>query len=101
MSQIKPPKATKKPHVFEIHGDQRIDNYHWLRDDTREDKDVLAYLNAENQYTESQMADSDALTDRLYQEIIDRIVQNDESVPYQLDEYWYYSKYTEGKEYPI
>lgn len=101
MSQHKPPKASKKPHVFEIHGDQRIDNYHWLRDDSREDPEVLAYLNAENEYTESQMVDSNALTDRLYQEIVDRIVQNDESVPYQLDEYWYYSKYTEGKEYPI
>ena len=101
MTQHKPPKASKKPHVFEIHGDQRIDNYHWMRDDSRVDPEVLAYLNAENEYTEAQMADSGALTDRLYQEIVDRIVQNDESVPYQLEEYWYYSKYTEGNEYPI
>jgi len=101
MNPNQPPVAEKRPHVFEIHGDQRIDNYHWLRDDSREDPEVLAYLNAENDYAAAQMADSEAFTDRIYNEIINRIVQNDESVPYQLDDYWYYRKYTEGQEYPI
>lgn len=101
MTDHQPPVAEKRPHVFEIHGDERIDNYHWLRDDTREDPDVLAYLNAENEYTRQQMADQEPFTDRIYNEIIGRIVQNDESVPYQIDDFWYYSKYTEGQEYPI
>ncbi len=101
MTTQQPPKAEKRPHVFKQHGSERIDNYHWLRDDTRTDPDVLAYLNAENSYTESQMADSEALTNRVYHEIIDRIVQNDESVPYKLGDYWYFKKYTEGNEYPI
>ncbi|WP_223789672.1 S9 family peptidase [Marinicella meishanensis] len=101
MTDTQPPIAEKRPHVFEIHGDERIDNYHWLRDDTREDADVLAYLNAENEYTRQQMADQEAFTDRIYNEIVARIVQNDESVPYKIDDYWYYRKFTEGQEYPI
>ncbi len=101
MPNNKPPQAEKRPHVFQQHDSERIDNYHWLRDDSRTDPDVLAYLNAENDYTTSQMSDSEAFTDRIYHEIVDRIVQNDESVPYQLGDYWYYSKYTSGNEYPI
>jgi len=101
MTQQKPPTAQKIPHKMTIHGDQRIDNYYWLRDDSRTDSAVLDYLNAENTYTESQLKDVAELTETLYQEITGRIKQNDESVPYQLDEYWYYSRYTEGQEYPI
>ena len=74
MSNNKPPQAEKRPHVFQQHGSERIDNYHWLRDDSRTDPDVLAYLNAENDYTNSQMSDSQAFTDRIYHEIIDRII---------------------------
>ncbi len=101
MQNKQPPMAEKRPHVFKEHGTERIDNYHWLRDDTREDADVLAYLNAENKYTKQTMSDSEAFTDRIYNEIIERIVQDDESVPYKLGNYWYYSKYAKGKEYPI
>lgn len=101
MNQNLPPTAEKKPHVFKEHGIERIDNYHWLRDDSRSEPEVLAYLNAENDYLEKSMADHGAFTDRLYNEIINRIVQNDESVPYKFGEYWYYRKYNEGQEYPI
>ncbi|KAA3640126.1 MAG: S9 family peptidase, partial [Proteobacteria bacterium] len=78
-----------------------IDNYHWLRADKRTDAKVLSYLQAENAYTASQLEDVAPLVDTLYQEITGRIKQNDESVPYQLDNYWYYSRYSEGQEYPI
>ncbi len=101
MTVIKPPMAEKRPHIFTQHGLDRTDNYHWLRDDSRTDPDVMAYLNAENSYTKATMSDSEAFTDSIYNEIVNRIVQNDESVPYRLGEYWYYRKYTEGKEYPI
>ncbi len=101
MPNNQPPMAEKRPHTFTQHGHERIDNYHWLRDDTREDPDVLAYLNAENDYLATQMSDNEPFTDRIYNEIVNRIVQNDESVPYKLDDYWYYSRYTEGQEYPI
>ncbi|MCX7552991.1 S9 family peptidase [Marinicella sp. S1101] len=101
MPKSQPPKAPIRPHKFTMHGHERVDNYHWLRDDSRSDKDVLAYLHAENDYYDSVMSESKTLSEKLYQEIIDRIVQNDASVPYQLGQYWYYSRYTEGKEYPI
>ena len=64
-------------------------------------KKVLAYLNAENAYTESVMKDTEALQERLYEEIVGRIKQTDESVPYFKNGYWYYTRYEEGKEYPI
>ncbi|TDR23183.1 S9 family peptidase [Marinicella litoralis] len=101
MNSKQTPSAEKRPHVFQEHGLERVDNYHWLRDDTRSDPDVLAYLNAENDYLESTMADTDAFTDRVYNEIVNRIVQNDESVPYKLGDYWYFKQYKEGQEYPI
>lgn len=101
MPESQPPVAQKIPHIFTQHGHERVDNYHWLRDDTREDPDVLNYLNAENAYLESQMADSEAFTDRVYNEIVDRIVKNDESVPYKLGDYWYYRRFEAEKEYPI
>ena len=101
MTDNLPPQAEKRPHVFKEHDLERIDNYHWLRDDSRTDPEVLAYLNAENDYLEKTMAEHGAFTDRIYHEIINRIVQNDESVPYKLGEFWYYRKYNEGQEYPI
>ncbi len=101
MSQQQPPEAKKVPHTWSIHGDRRLDNYHWLRDDQRTDTDVLAYLTAENKYTESQLKDVEPLVDTLYQEITSRIKQNDESVPYRLDDFWYYKRFSEGQEYPI
>lgn len=81
MSQPKPPVAKKIPHTWSIHGDERVDNYHWLRDDQRSDPEVLAYLAAENKYTESQLKDVAPLVETLYEEITGRIKQNDESVP--------------------
>ncbi|GAA4809723.1 oligopeptidase B [Marinicella pacifica] len=101
MNLSKPPVAKKVPHTLTIHGDKRVDNYHWLRDDQRSNPDVLAYLEAENKYTEAQLKDVEPLAESLYREITARIKQNDESVPYQLGEYWYYSRYSEGQEYPI
>lgn len=98
---IKTPDAKKVPHTFVQHGDERIDNYHWLRDDSRENEEVLGYLNAENEYADKQMADSDALTEKVYEEIVGRMIQDDESVPVKLENYWYFSRYETGKEYPI
>jgi len=101
MSQQQPPQAKKVPHSWSIHGDERIDNYHWLRDDERTDPAVLSYLKAENDYTNAQLSDVEPLVETLYQEITGRIKQNDESVPYQLDDFWYYKRFSEGQEYPI
>ncbi len=93
------PKAEKKPTVFTEHGKERTDNYFWLRD--RENQEVIDYLNAENAYTEEQLADVRTLRDELFEEIKGRIEQTDMSVPYNLKGYTYYTRYEEGLEYPF
>ncbi len=94
-----PPIAAKKPHELTIHGHTRVDEYFWLND--RENQEVIDYLNAENAYTKAMMADTDTLQDKLYKEMRGRIKEDDSSVPYQDNGYWYYTRYEEGKEYPI
>jgi len=96
---IDPPSCKKIPHRHETHGDVRVDDYYWLND--RENKDVIAYLEAENAYTDEVMKDTEELQSKLYDEIVGRIKQQDESVPYFKNGYWYYTRYEEGKEYPV
>ncbi|GLX63323.1 MULTISPECIES: S9 family peptidase [Proteus] len=100
-SLVMPPKANKVPHVMTEHGDTRTDNYYWLRDDSRKDPNVLDYLNAENAYTESVMKEGKALEETLFNEMVSRMAQNDESVPYIYNGYTYRTIYQEGKDFPI
>lgn len=100
-SLVMPPKANKVPHVMTEHGDTRTDNYYWLRDDSRKDPKVLDYLNAENAYTESVMKEGKALEETLFNEMVSRMAQNDESVPYIYNGYTYRTIYQEGKDFPI
>ncbi|HTY09605.1 MAG TPA: S9 family peptidase [Bacteroidota bacterium] len=93
------PVAKIIPKIDAIHGDVRVDNYFWLRDKTN--PDVIAYLESENQYTESVMKPAEGLHGELYKEILRRIKQTDLSVPYQYGDYWYYTRTEEGKQYPI
>ncbi len=96
---LTPPTARIIPQQFETHGDVRIDNYYWLRD--RENPEMIAYLEAENAYTEAAMAHTEALQETLFNEIVGRIVQDDSSVPYRKGDYYYYTRYEESKEYTI
>jgi oligopeptidase B len=82
-----------------IHGDTRKDNYYWLNQ--RENPEVIAYLEAENAYTKAMMSHTDAFQDKLFKEITGRIKQTDISVPYLENGYYYYTRYEEGKEYPV
>ncbi len=96
-----PPVAEKRPHaVVSPHG-TRDDPYYWLRDDTRSKPDVLAYLKAENEYFESMSAPYNGLTEKLTQELIGRLKQDDSTVPYKYKDYVYYTRYETGKQYPI
>ncbi|BAY62574.1 oligopeptidase B [Calothrix brevissima NIES-22] len=95
----KPPVANKQPEELELHGDRRIDNYFWLRDD--ENPQVIAYLEAENTYTAAMMQHTRSQQTKLYQEMLARIKETDLSVPYRKDEYYYYIRTEEGKDYPI
>ncbi len=96
-----PPKAEKRPQTLSVHGDDRVDNYYWLRDDDRADPQVLAYLSAENQYTEQAMQPHQALRETLYGEMVARIAQQDHSVPYVKHGYRYQTRYEPGNEYPL
>jgi oligopeptidase B len=94
-----PPVAKAVPRATTLHGDTRIDNYFWLRD--RADLDVIAYLEAENAYTEAIMKSTEPLQTNLYQEILGRIKEDDLSVPVKRDDYYYYSRTVQGKAYSI
>ncbi|MNJ99752.1 Protease 2 [compost metagenome] len=93
------PHAEKKPHTLSIHGDNRTDNYFWLRD--RENKDVISYLNAENAYTDEVMAPVQPLEKTIFDEMKSRLKEDDSSVPYKRGEFYYYSRVEAGKQYPI
>ncbi len=98
---ITPPKAEKRPKTLSIHGEDRVDNYYWLRDDDRANSDVLSYLQAENAYTEQALLPHQALRETLYQEMVARIAQQDHSVPYVKHGYRYQTRYEPGNEYAI
>jgi oligopeptidase B len=95
----KPPVATVRPHVTTIHGQTRVDEYHWLRE--RDNPEVIAYLEAENTYTERLTKHTRALQDALFLEMKARIKETDLEVPVKIDDYYYYTRTQEGKQYRI
>ena len=94
-----PPSVKKIPEKLEIHGHIRIDNYYWLRE--RENPEVIKYLNEENEYTQYKLRGTETLQNKIFEEIIGRIKQEDMSVPYMKKGYYYYTRYEEKKEYPV
>ena len=94
-----PPRAEARPHELETHGDVRVDEYYWLRE--RENPEVIAYLEAENAYVDAALAHTEPLRESVFAEIRSRVVEDDSSVPYRDGDYWYYTRYEEGKQYPI
>ncbi len=93
------PVAEKIAKELVIHGDTRLDNYYWLND--RENPMVVEYLKAENAYRENEMRDTEELQKQLFEEIKGRIKEQDESVPYFKNGYWYYVRFEMGQEHPI
>ncbi|MDJ0408601.1 oligopeptidase B [Rhodococcus fascians] len=96
---ITPPIAKKVPQGRTHHGDTFIDNYEWLR--AKEDPEVIAYLEAENAYTEQQTAGLEALRGKIFDEIKSRTQETDLSVPTRMGQWWYYSRTVEGKSYGL
>jgi oligopeptidase B len=94
-----PPAARAIPKVDTLHGVVRVDNYYWLREKTN--PEVVAYLEAENAYTAQGMKHTESLQQRLYQEMLGRIKETDQAVPYLENGYWYYTRTEQGKSYPI
>jgi oligopeptidase B len=96
---LKPPVARWEPVEHLMHGDRRVDHYGWLRH--KEDPEVIAYLEAENAYTDAVLKPTEAFQEELYQEMLGRILQTDLSVPYRLRGYHYFTRTEEGKQYAI
>jgi len=113
-NDIKPPVAQQIPYKTTIHGQNRVDNYHWVRltDEQKLAKNiegwpddqtmqVVDYINKENEYTQTQLSHTKNLQKKLYNEIVGRIKKDDVSVPFLYNGYWYYTRYKKGGEYPI
>lgn len=107
---IEAPVAKKEEHIFDEHGNKRIDNYFWMRltDEQKnteipdqQTQDVLDYLNAENAYLKKKMAHTEGLQDKLYEEMVARIDPNEATVPVQENGYAYYDRFEEGQDYPL
>jgi oligopeptidase B len=96
---LRPPVARKNSHIELVHGDRREDDYFWLR--RKEDPEVIAYLEAENAYTDAVMKPTEAFQTRLYAEMLARIKEDDTSVPYRRGGHFYYVRTETGKQYPI
>jgi len=105
-----PPIAKKNPLKMTVHNDTRVDDYFWMRlsDEQKnaekpdaQTQDVLDYLNAENDYTKQSLAHTEDFQKKLFDEIVGRIKQDDESVPYADNGYFYITRFEEGKEHPI
>ena len=94
-----PPVAPRRGAVLQKHGDKRVDPYFWLRQ--RANPEVVAHLEAENEYAAVVMGPSQALEDRLYEEIVSRIKQTDVSPPSLFKGFWHYTRTVEGLEYEI
>ncbi|MDH4125393.1 MAG: S9 family peptidase [Gammaproteobacteria bacterium] len=97
--ESKAPLAAKKPVTLELHGERRIDNYYWLRE--RENPEVIAWLEAENAFTEEVMSPFSGLKNILVEEIKSRMQQDESTVPYRLGDYFYYHRYEPGEDYPV
>ncbi len=98
---FKPPVARRQPESLASSQGVRVDPYYWLRDDDRADPEVLAYLNAENAYREQCLAGIKPFEDAIYGEIVARLKQDDATVPYRKNGYWYNTRYEAAKEHPI
>jgi oligopeptidase B len=94
-----PLAAPRRPSVLRAHGDERVDDWYWLRD--RDDPEVVAYLEAENEYTRAAMAHTEALQQQVFEEIKSRVQETDASAPVRKGPYEYFSRTIEGKQYGI
>lgn len=98
-TQIEQPMAKRSPRKLETHGHVRTDDYYWLNQ--RSDPEVIDYLESENRHTQAVMAPTEQLQHALFEEITNRIKQDDMTAPYKLRDYYYYTRYEQGKQYPI
>ena len=99
MGSPTPPNAPRRPHLLSIHGDDRVDDWYWMRD--RDDPAVIAHLEAENAYAEAILAPGAHLRDQIFDEIRSRIQETDASAPMTDGPFTYYTRTVEGEQYAI
>ena len=95
------PSPEKIPVTFEAHGVKRVDNYYWMRDDSRKDPKVIEHLNSENDYLENWFLSGTDRRDELFEEITARIPKKEDSVPIRLNNYEYFRRYEPDNEHAI
>ncbi|WP_412726134.1 S9 family peptidase [Alteromonas sp. D210916BOD_24] len=100
-TSITAPVAKKVPHTMTAHEVSRVDNYYWMRDDSRTNEEVLAHLEKENEYLEAVLAPLKQTREKLYQELVSRIEKDDSTVPVFSNGYWYSTQYSGDNEYPV
>ena len=98
-NEIIEPRAEKINKIMTMHNHERIDEFYWLNE--RGNPKVIDYLNSENDYRNSYMKDYKGLENELFEEIKSRIKEDDSSVPYLDNGYYYYTRFEKGKQYPI
>ncbi len=98
-NKISAPIAEKRPVNLEKHGDTRVDDYFWMRD--RDHTEVLNYLEKENKYYHKMTTHTQDFQKSLFEEMKGRIKEDDASVPYKNNGYWYYRRFETGKDYPL
>ena len=110
MNNISQPVAHKEEKILKIHNDTRIDNYFWMRlsdaqkeskEPDQQTKNVINYLNSENEYLKYKMQHTESLQESLFNEIKGRIKKDDSTVPVIINNYSYYTRYEENNEYPF
>src|SRR5262249_41880778 len=99
VSLPRPPVASRRPKIDRSHGDERIDDYFWLRQ--KDDPEVTTYLEAENAYTNTALKHTEAFQAALYKEMLGHIKETDLSVPYREGGWFYYARTEQGQQYPI
>jgi oligopeptidase B len=99
--QMKPPTAKKVPKTTQIHGYTVVDDYAWMVDKSKKDPEILAHLKAEDDYAIAMMKPAAGFQESLYKEMLARIKETDENVPYKKGDYFYYTRTEQGKQYPI
>jgi oligopeptidase B len=101
IQELQEPMPEKRPHEMTLHGITRVDDYYWLRDDSRSDPDVIAYLEEENAWFDHVMEPTVELQETLYEEMTGRLDPDESSVPYEKDGWWYYYRYEPGRDYAV
>jgi len=101
IKEPEPPYAKKVPYKTSIHDTILVDNYHWMKDKSRTDPEVIAHIEKENAYTDSVLFHTTELQEQLFQEIVGRIQKTDMTVPVRIDSFYYYWKDIEGEEYSL